>query len=99
MGVEWEETGYGYFQAGTGREFGVYAAAADSGVAEYCDCRGGGVCGAVWAVVCGARYTDRGGARGRGDQPGGEAAWASEIPVRTGWVVYSPLTTQIIEFP
>ena len=24
---------------------------------------------------------------------------ASEIPVRTGWVVYSPLTTQIIEFP
>lgn len=24
-------------------------------------------------------------------------AW--EIPVRTGWVIYSPLTTQIIEFP
>src|SRR6202142_4081424 len=24
---------------------------------------------------------------------------ASEIPVRTGWGVYSPLTTQIIEFP
>jgi regulator of protease activity HflC (stomatin/prohibitin superfamily) len=24
---------------------------------------------------------------------------ASEIPVRTGWVVYSPLSTQIIEFP
>ena len=23
----------------------------------------------------------------------------SEIPVRTGWVLYSPLTTQIIEFP
>jgi hypothetical protein len=24
---------------------------------------------------------------------------ASEMPVRTGWVVYSPLRTQIIEFP
>lgn len=24
---------------------------------------------------------------------------ASQIPVRTGWVVYSPLTTQIIQFP
>jgi regulator of protease activity HflC (stomatin/prohibitin superfamily) len=24
---------------------------------------------------------------------------ASEIPVRTGWVIYSPLSTQIIEFP
>jgi hypothetical protein len=24
---------------------------------------------------------------------------ASETPVRTGWVLYSPLTTQIIEFP
>jgi regulator of protease activity HflC (stomatin/prohibitin superfamily) len=24
---------------------------------------------------------------------------ASEIPIRTGWVFYSPLTTQIIEFP
>jgi len=24
---------------------------------------------------------------------------ASQIPVRTGWVVFSPLTTQIIEFP
>src|SRR6202142_4431499 len=29
-----------------------------------------------------------------GSQPG-----ASEIPVRPGWVVYSPLRTQIIEFP
>src|ERR1700720_2707096 len=29
----------------------------------------------------------------------GKQRWASEIPVRTGWVVYSPLRTQIIEFP
>jgi regulator of protease activity HflC (stomatin/prohibitin superfamily) len=29
----------------------------------------------------------------------GNQRGASEIPVRTGWVVYSPLTTQIIEFP
>jgi hypothetical protein len=29
----------------------------------------------------------------------GKQRGASEIPVRTGWVVYSPLTTQIIEFP
>jgi regulator of protease activity HflC (stomatin/prohibitin superfamily) len=29
----------------------------------------------------------------------GQQRGASEIPVRTGWVVYSPLTTQIIEFP
>src|SRR6202167_4646926 len=29
----------------------------------------------------------------------GEQRRASEIPIRTGWVVYSPLTTQIIEFP
>jgi regulator of protease activity HflC (stomatin/prohibitin superfamily) len=29
----------------------------------------------------------------------GRQRGASEIPVRTGWVVYSPLTTQIIEFP
>jgi regulator of protease activity HflC (stomatin/prohibitin superfamily) len=29
----------------------------------------------------------------------GSQRGASEIPVRTGWVVYSPLTTQIIEFP
>src|SRR6204780_2774119 len=30
---------------------------------------------------------------------GGSQRGASEIPVRTGWVVYSPLNTQIIEFP
>src|SRR5580692_6365734 len=29
----------------------------------------------------------------------GRQRGASEIPVRTGWVLYSPLTTQIIEFP
>src|SRR5271155_5992533 len=29
----------------------------------------------------------------------GNQRGASEIPVRTGWVFYSPLTTQIIEFP
>jgi len=29
----------------------------------------------------------------------GKQQGASEIPVRTGWVVYSPLSTQIIEFP
>jgi regulator of protease activity HflC (stomatin/prohibitin superfamily) len=29
----------------------------------------------------------------------GSQRGAAEIPVRTGWVVYSPLTTQIIEFP
>ncbi|HEX8816079.1 MAG TPA: SPFH domain-containing protein [Terriglobales bacterium] len=29
----------------------------------------------------------------------GSQRGASEIPVRTGWVVYSPLTTQVIEFP
>src|SRR5271163_1403289 len=29
----------------------------------------------------------------------GQQRGASQIPVRTGWVVYSPLTTQIIEFP
>jgi hypothetical protein len=29
----------------------------------------------------------------------GRQRGASEIPVRTGWVFYSPLTTQIIEFP
>ncbi len=27
------------------------------------------------------------------------SAAALEIPIRTGWVLYSPLTTQIIEFP
>src|ERR1700686_5339918 len=30
---------------------------------------------------------------------GGKQRGASEIPVRTGWVLYSPLSTQIIEFP
>jgi regulator of protease activity HflC (stomatin/prohibitin superfamily) len=29
----------------------------------------------------------------------GSQRGASEIPVRTGWIFYSPLTTQIIEFP
>src|SRR5580700_346924 len=29
----------------------------------------------------------------------GRQRGASEIPIRTGWVLYSPLTTQIIEFP
>lgn len=29
----------------------------------------------------------------------GSQRGASEIPVRTGWVVYSPLSSQIIEFP
>jgi regulator of protease activity HflC (stomatin/prohibitin superfamily) len=29
----------------------------------------------------------------------GKQRGASEIPVRTGWVVYSPVSTQIIEFP
>src|SRR5271154_5288566 len=29
----------------------------------------------------------------------GQQRGASEIPIRTGWVVYSPVTTQIIEFP
>src|SRR5260370_1624474 len=29
----------------------------------------------------------------------GKQRGASEIPVRTGWVVYSPLSTQMIEFP
>src|ERR1700738_5342289 len=29
----------------------------------------------------------------------GQQRGASEIPVRTGWVTYSPLSTQIIEFP
>jgi regulator of protease activity HflC (stomatin/prohibitin superfamily) len=29
----------------------------------------------------------------------GSQRGASEIPIRTGWVVYSPLRTQIIEFP
>ena len=29
----------------------------------------------------------------------GKQRGASEIPIRTGWVVYSPLSTQIIEFP
>ena len=29
----------------------------------------------------------------------GQQRGASEIPIRTGWVIYSPLTTQIIEFP
>jgi hypothetical protein len=29
----------------------------------------------------------------------GKQRGASEIPVRTGWVLYSPLSTQIIEFP
>jgi regulator of protease activity HflC (stomatin/prohibitin superfamily) len=29
----------------------------------------------------------------------GSQRGASQIPVRTGWVVYSPLSTQIIEFP
>src|SRR5258708_28567862 len=30
---------------------------------------------------------------------GGKPRGASEIPVRTGWVVYSPLSTQIIALP
>jgi hypothetical protein len=29
----------------------------------------------------------------------GKQRGASEIPVRTGWVFYSPLRTQIIQFP
>ncbi len=29
----------------------------------------------------------------------GSQRGASQIPVRTGWVLYSPLTTQVIEFP
>src|SRR5579863_3812430 len=29
----------------------------------------------------------------------GSQRGASEIPIRTGWVIYSPLRTQIIEFP
>jgi regulator of protease activity HflC (stomatin/prohibitin superfamily) len=29
----------------------------------------------------------------------GSQRGASEIPIRTGWVLYSPLSTQIIEFP
>lgn len=29
----------------------------------------------------------------------GRQRGVSEIPVRIGWVLYSPLTTQIIEFP
>jgi len=29
----------------------------------------------------------------------GNQRGASEIPIRTGWVVYSPLKTQIFEFP
>jgi regulator of protease activity HflC (stomatin/prohibitin superfamily) len=29
----------------------------------------------------------------------GSQRGASEIPVRTGWIFYSPLTTQVIEFP
>src|SRR5208282_3750674 len=29
----------------------------------------------------------------------GQQRGALDIPVRTGWVVYSPLSTQIIEFP
>jgi hypothetical protein len=29
----------------------------------------------------------------------GSQRGASEIPIRTGWVVYSPLSSQIIEFP
>jgi regulator of protease activity HflC (stomatin/prohibitin superfamily) len=29
----------------------------------------------------------------------GSQRGASQIPIRTGWVIYSPLTTQIIEFP
>jgi regulator of protease activity HflC (stomatin/prohibitin superfamily) len=29
----------------------------------------------------------------------GQQRGASEIPIRTGWVIYSPLSTQIIEFP
>jgi regulator of protease activity HflC (stomatin/prohibitin superfamily) len=29
----------------------------------------------------------------------GSQRGASEIPIRTGWVLFSPLTTQIIEFP
>jgi regulator of protease activity HflC (stomatin/prohibitin superfamily) len=29
----------------------------------------------------------------------GKQRGASEIPIRTGWVVYSPVSTQIIEFP
>ena len=29
----------------------------------------------------------------------GSQRGASEIPVRTGWVLYTPLTTQVIEFP
>jgi regulator of protease activity HflC (stomatin/prohibitin superfamily) len=29
----------------------------------------------------------------------GSQRGASEIPIRTGWIVYSPLRTQIIEFP
>jgi hypothetical protein len=29
----------------------------------------------------------------------GSQRGAAEIPVRTGWIFYSPLTTQIIEFP
>jgi regulator of protease activity HflC (stomatin/prohibitin superfamily) len=29
----------------------------------------------------------------------GSQRGASQIPIRTGWVVFSPLTTQIIEFP
>jgi regulator of protease activity HflC (stomatin/prohibitin superfamily) len=29
----------------------------------------------------------------------GSQRGASEIPVRTGWLLYSPLTTQVIEFP
>jgi hypothetical protein len=29
----------------------------------------------------------------------GSQRGASQIPIRTGWVIYSPLTTQVIEFP
>jgi regulator of protease activity HflC (stomatin/prohibitin superfamily) len=36
--------------------------------------------------------------RHRGE-PRRKPAWSSEIPIRTGWVFYSPITTQIIEFP
>ena len=29
----------------------------------------------------------------------GSQRGASQIPIRTGWVIYSPLTTRVIEFP
>jgi hypothetical protein len=94
-----ETTGYGHFQAGSGDNAEFTLKPAIPGLRNI-------VIGA--AVVLEALFLCLSPCASRAfeaDHVGVEINLAerqrgpSEIPVRTGWVLYSPLTTQIIEFP